>query len=111
MRRGRIRWNFAWRTCRIPACAVLEEAAKKFDWHTRCGKPEPHIGVGLACGTEKRSYVAACAEVEVDPQSGQIKVRRIAEAFECGAIVNPENLRMQVEGAIIMGLGPACAKK
>ncbi len=86
---------------------VLEEAAKKFDWVKQRDKREKNIGVGIACGFEKRSYVAACAEVEVDPNSGQIKVRRVSEAFDCGAVINPENLRMQVQGAIIMGLGPA----
>ncbi|MEY2429141.1 MAG: isoquinoline 1-oxidoreductase subunit beta, partial [Verrucomicrobiota bacterium] len=34
-------------------------------------------------------------------------VRRICQVFECGAILNPDNLRKQVEGGIIMGLGPA----
>ncbi len=68
---------------------------------------EPNIGVGLACGTEKDSYVAACAEVEVDQKKGRITVRRVCQAFDCGAIVNPDNLRKQVAGAVIMGLGPA----
>ena len=86
---------------------VLEQAAKKFDWPAARGKREKNVGVGLACGFEKRSYVAACAEVEVDPSSGQIKVRRVSQAFDCGAVINPENLVMQVQGAIIMGLGPA----
>jgi isoquinoline 1-oxidoreductase len=31
----------------------------------------------------------------------------IVQAFECGAILNPANLRSQVEGCIMMGLGPA----
>ena len=34
-------------------------------------------------------------------------MRRVTETFECGAIVNPDNLLKQVQGAIIMGLGPA----
>jgi isoquinoline 1-oxidoreductase len=63
--------------------------------------------VGIACGTDKNSVVAACVEVEVEPKSGEITVRKVCEAFEAGAIVNPENLRTQVMGAIIMGLGPA----
>ncbi|HEY2881741.1 MAG TPA: molybdopterin cofactor-binding domain-containing protein, partial [Pirellulales bacterium] len=87
--------------------AVLQDAAKRFDWDSRKDKKEKNIGVGLACGQDKGSVVACCAEVEVDPDSGQIKVRKVAQTFECGAIVNPENLRTQVMGAIIMGLGPA----
>jgi isoquinoline 1-oxidoreductase len=31
----------------------------------------------------------------------------VCEVFECGAIINPANLRAQIDGAVIMGLGPA----
>src|SRR5207237_1606971 len=55
--------------------AVLEEAAKRFNWAERVKKKSATVGVGLACGIEKGSYVAACAEVEVDPQQGRIAVR------------------------------------
>jgi len=34
-------------------------------------------------------------------------VRSVCEVFECGAILNPDNLRAQVHGCIIMGMGPA----
>jgi len=85
---------------------VLEAAANRFNWRERA-KKKPGIGVGLACGTEKGSCVAACVEVAVDPAEHRISVRRVCQVFECGAIVNPDNLRSQVEGAIIMGLGPA----
>jgi isoquinoline 1-oxidoreductase len=86
--------------------AVLVEAARRFDWETRSKTKEPNVGVGLACGTEKGSYVAACAEIEVTDNQ-RIRVRRICQAFECGAIINPENLMAQVKGCIVMGLGPA----
>jgi isoquinoline 1-oxidoreductase len=36
-----------------------------------------------------------------------VRVVRVVEAFECGAIVNPDGLRNQVAGAIIQGLGGA----
>lgn len=87
--------------------AVLEEAARRFDWHTRVRQRTPGVGVGLACGTEKGSYVAACAEVTVDPAQDQIIVRRVVEVFECGAVVNPDNLTAQVQSCLLMGLGPA----
>jgi CO/xanthine dehydrogenase Mo-binding subunit len=85
--------------------AVLEAAAEKFNWKERVKKKNPSVGVGLACGTEKGSYVAACAEIGLE--DGKIVVRHVCEAFECGAILNPTNLHSQVQGAIIMGLGPA----
>jgi isoquinoline 1-oxidoreductase len=87
--------------------AVLEKAATEFGWRECVKKKDPHRGVGLACGTEKGSYVAACAEIEIDRAHKQILVRRVSQAFECGAILNPDNLQNQVQGAIIMGLGPA----
>jgi isoquinoline 1-oxidoreductase len=86
---------------------VLEAAAKKFDFAARFAKKQPGVGVGIACGTEKASFVAACVEVAVDAEKKTVAVRRVCQAYECGAIVNPENLRKQVEGAVLMGLGPA----
>jgi isoquinoline 1-oxidoreductase len=87
--------------------AVLEKAAKEFDWSGRVKIKDPDTGVGLACGTEKNSFVAACVEVGLDRKNSQIKVRQVCQAFECGAILNPANLLSQVQGAIIMGLGAA----
>jgi CO/xanthine dehydrogenase Mo-binding subunit len=86
---------------------VLSEAAEHFHWASSWEKKQPNIGVGVACGTDKGSVVAACVEVEVDPKSGAITVRKVCQAFEAGAVVNPENLRTQILGAIVMGLGPA----
>jgi isoquinoline 1-oxidoreductase len=87
--------------------AVLEEAAKRFSWRDRVKQKRSNIGVGLACGTEKGSVVAACVEVRLEPGKKRIVPVRISQVFECGAILNPANLKSQVEGAIIMGLGGA----
>jgi len=87
--------------------AVLEEAARRFRWSERVGRKTPGVGVGLACGTEKGSYVAACVEITLDTVANRIGVRHVCEVFECGAIVNPDNLMAQVTGCIVMGLGPA----
>jgi len=86
---------------------VLEVAAKRFDWTTRKKKVTPELGVGLACGTEKNSVVAACVEVRIDRQQREIKVREVCEVFECGPVQNPDNLVSQVQGCIMMGMGPA----
>ncbi|MFL5733619.1 MAG: xanthine dehydrogenase family protein molybdopterin-binding subunit, partial [Chloroflexia bacterium] len=97
--------------------AVLLAAAERFGWGSSGATqetrdetgPEQGRGAGIACGTEKGSFVAACAEVEVE-EAGQgqtIRVVRIVEAFECGAIVNPEGLASQVEGAVVQALGGA----
>lgn len=87
--------------------AVLEEAARRFGWRERVRQKEAGVGIGLACGTEKGSYVAACVEVAVDAAADQLTVRRVCQVFECGAVVNPDNLIAQVQGCILMGLGPA----
>jgi isoquinoline 1-oxidoreductase len=85
--------------------AVLEAAAKQFGWGK--AKPAEGRGFGIACGTEKRSYVATCAEVAVDKAKGQVRVVRAVTAFECGAVLNPEHLKNQIEGCLVMGLGGA----
>ena len=91
--------------------AVLEEAAKKFNWSERKSNATPERGVGLACGTEKDSVVAACVEVTVDRTKGRVEVTEVCEAFECGPILNPANLLSQVQGCIVMGLGGALTEE
>jgi CO/xanthine dehydrogenase Mo-binding subunit len=83
---------------------VLIAAADKFGWKQRVVARRPNRGVGLACGIEKNSVVAACVEVELDSK-GSVRLLEICEAYECGAILNPAGLRAQVEGCIVMGLG------
>jgi CO/xanthine dehydrogenase Mo-binding subunit len=87
--------------------AVLQAATDKFQWRKHWKNNSKSSGVGIACGTEKGSYVACCARVEVDDRTGRFKLVDVVEAFECGAIQNPANLRAQVEGCIIQGLGGA----
>ncbi|AMV38053.1 xanthine dehydrogenase family protein molybdopterin-binding subunit [Planctomyces sp. SH-PL62] len=86
---------------------VLAEAASRFGWEARSKAGEPGKGVGLACGLDKGGFVAACVAVSVDRKDGTITVDEVCQVFDCGKILNPENLRTQVEGAIVMGLGPA----
>jgi isoquinoline 1-oxidoreductase len=84
---------------------VLNAAADKFGWSS--ARPEPGRGIGMGCSTEKGGYVATCAEISFDRSSEEVRVLRAVTAFECGAIVNPEHLRNQIEGAVIQGLGGA----
>jgi len=89
--------------------AVLEAATKKFGWQS--AKSSPTQGFGLACGVEKAGYVATCAEVAIERPSSfsvaQVRIVRIVTAFDCGAVVNPDHLRNQIEGANVMGIGGA----
>jgi nicotinate dehydrogenase subunit B len=85
--------------------AALEAATQRFGWTVR--SKAPGHGFGLGCGTEKGGYVATCAEVIADRRKGEVKVLRVVVAFDCGAIVNPDGLKNQIQGAQMMGLGGA----
>jgi len=87
--------------------AVLEEAARRFDWPSRSKPNAPGKGAGLACGFDKGGYVAACASVSVDQSKGTIRVDHVCQVFDCGKVINPGNLLSQIQGAILMGLGAA----
>ena len=84
--------------------AVFEAAAKKFGWGQTKTAGQ---GFGMGGGYEKLGNIATFAEVHVDRKSGEVKVVRVVSAFECGAIVNPDNLRNQIEGSNVQGLGGA----
>jgi CO/xanthine dehydrogenase Mo-binding subunit len=86
------------------ARAVLEAAAKRFGWGAKAASGH---GYGLAVAVEKGGYVATCAEVEMTSAQSEPKVIRVVEAFECGAVVNPDGLENQISGAIVQGLGGA----
>jgi nicotinate dehydrogenase subunit B len=84
--------------------AVFEAVAEKAGWGKQ--KSSANHGFGIAGGFEKGGRIATIAEVELG-QGKSVKVVRIVEAFECGAIVNPNGLRNQIEGSIMMGIGGA----
>jgi isoquinoline 1-oxidoreductase len=83
---------------------VLEAAAARAGWDRR--RRGNATGWGIAGGFEKGSYVATVAEVSVDAKRVP-RIERLVVAYECGAIVNPDGLRNQVEGAVIQGIGGA----
>jgi nicotinate dehydrogenase subunit B len=93
--------------------AVLEAAAKAFGWGQT--KPAAGHGFGISCGFEKNGYLATCAEVVIEKPSGkdadknssQVKIVRVVEAFDCGAVVNPVHLKNQIEGSIVQAIGGA----
>ncbi len=85
--------------------AVFKAAAEKFCWASV--KSTPERGFGIAGGTEKGGYVATCAEVTIDPATKKVRIRRVVQAWESGAIVNPDGLLNQNSGAIVQGIGGA----
>jgi len=82
--------------------AVLQAAADRFGWGPGKSKAE---GIGIAGGFEKGGYIATCAQVAVE--NSRIRILRVVEAFDCGAVVNPDQLKNQIQGAISMAIGGA----
>jgi isoquinoline 1-oxidoreductase len=83
---------------------VFEAVAEKAAWGKQ--KSTAERGFGMAGGFEKGGHIATIAEVEIGPAK-TVRIRRVVQAFECGAVVNPNGLRNQIEGAIMMGIGGA----
>jgi len=82
---------------------VLDAVAGLFGWPGR--RKSPGHGFGLACAADAGSYVATMAEVSVDSANGHVQVLRVGCAEDIGIVVNPDGARMQIEGAIMMGIG------
>jgi isoquinoline 1-oxidoreductase len=88
---------------------VLKAAAERFGW--TAAKAPSKRGYGVACGIDAGTYVAAIAEVAVDPAKGTVQVKRVVCAQEMGMLVNPAGAKIQMEGCITMGLGYALAEE
>jgi nicotinate dehydrogenase subunit B len=88
--------------------AVLEAAAAEIGWpgDAAPGVPPDRTGTGIALGMEKGGRVATAARVRV-AGDGTVQLLRLVTAVDCGAVVHPDGLVNQVEGAVVMGLGPA----
>jgi isoquinoline 1-oxidoreductase subunit beta len=82
---------------------VLEAAARAAGWGTPlAGKNQ---GRGIALAESFHSIVAQVAEVEVD--AGNVRVRRVSCAIDCGRAVNPDTVAAQMESGIVYGLSAA----
>jgi CO/xanthine dehydrogenase Mo-binding subunit len=88
------------------AIAVIRRTADMFGWQPKTTRSQTGVGRGFADARYKQAenYVAMAMEVTVDRATGQITVRRVACAHDCGLIVNPNALRNQVEGLIVQTL-------
>jgi CO/xanthine dehydrogenase Mo-binding subunit len=60
--------------------------------------------MNMADGPEA-SLVAQVAEVEVDDETGEVRVKRLTTAHNTGTILNPLTHQGQIDGAVIMGMG------
>jgi isoquinoline 1-oxidoreductase beta subunit len=83
--------------------AVIEAAASGAGW----GRTMPKgSGLGIAGHYSFVSYIAVAAEVTVG-EKGKIAIPKVDIAIDCGPRVNPDRVRSQMEGAVLMGLGHA----
>ncbi len=82
---------------------VLSAAAERFGRSFE--KAPSGKGYGIAITNYLGTYVATMAEVKVDKNTGSIRAERVVCAQDTGEVINPEGVRMQIEGCIIMGLG------
>lgn len=65
----------------------------------------------LPKGTERLSFAAHFAEVEVDSETGAVRVTRYVAAHDSGPIVNRLTATSQVQGGVIMGMGMALTEQ
>jgi nicotinate dehydrogenase subunit B len=88
------------------ATAVLNALADTWAARPRGGNG---TGAGIAFQQYETefTYVAAYAEVAVDAATGEIQVRRVVVAHDCGLVINPDGLRNQIEGNVVQGVSRA----
>lgn len=93
--------------------AVLNAAAEKAGWVPHAS---PHItetelaegrGVAFARYENDQAIVACIAEVQVEQNTGVVRVRRVIVAHDCGLIINPDGVKNQIEGNVIQSLSRA----
>jgi CO/xanthine dehydrogenase Mo-binding subunit len=89
--------------------AVIKAAAEKAGWQSR---PSPRkdqsgdkvSGRGIAYAQRSGTRLAIIAEVDVDRRSGKIHARKFTVAHDAGQIINPDGIKMAVEGNIVQGI-------
>jgi len=83
---------------------VLQLAAQKAGWD----KPLPAGRYrGIAVLEAFQSYAAQVVEISVDRKAKTLKVHRVVCAVDVGRVVNPANIVMQSESAVVYGLSSA----
>jgi isoquinoline 1-oxidoreductase beta subunit len=101
-------WNYTESPQRYPVDTgrlrrVIETVTREAAWGRKLAKGR---GLGLAAHYSFVSYSAAVVEVEVG-EKGKLTIPRVDIAFDCGPQVNPDRIRSQLEGAVIMGVSLA----
>lgn len=94
------------------ATDALTAVARLANWQARPAPAQASsgniaAGRGVAVSARSNSVVAVTAEVEVDKTSGEVTVKRVCVAHDCGLIINPDGLKNQIEGNVIQGTSRA----
>ena len=86
------------------AIAVVKAAAERFGW-TSFERRRGH-GRGFAFARYKNlaAYCAIAMEARVDPETGDVRIGRVAAAVDSGEAVNPDGIRNQIEGGIVQSI-------
>ncbi len=82
---------------------VVDLVAKEAKWGREMPKGS---GLGIAAHRSFVTYTAAVAEVTVG-EGGTLTIPRVDIAVDCGPTINPDRIRSQMEGAVVMGVSLA----
>jgi CO/xanthine dehydrogenase Mo-binding subunit len=94
---------------------LLQESGERHPWSAllqRWGRPV--VGKGSVQDMHPSpvtSFTAQVAEVEVDPDTGAVRLLRLTTAHDVGTILNPTDHQSQIEGAVMQGIGYALSEE
>ncbi len=89
---------------------VIKAAAEKAGWKTgphgtrRGQNGDVMTGQGVAYAQRSAGFAAAVADVEVNPQTGKVWVKRVVLAHDVGLVINPFMIKNVIEGCVIQGI-------
>jgi nicotinate dehydrogenase subunit B len=83
---------------------VISTAAQQFGWSSK--ELPAHRGRGFAFARYKNlaAYCAIATEVDIQPDSGRVRLIRVVAAVDSGEVVNPDGIRNQIEGGILQSM-------
>jgi aldehyde oxidoreductase len=100
--------------------AMKEAGVSTYDGLKKAGKPTRYMGsmktvkegqldpqTGQGPSFESRVHSIQMAEVEVDTETGAVKVLKVTTAVDAGKVLNPQNLEGQLHGGVDQGVGYA----
>ena len=83
---------------------ALSMAAERFGWSRHGSRPGRGRGIAFARYKNLAAYTAVACEVEVERETGHVRVVRAVAANDSGEAVNPDGIRNQIEGGIIQSI-------